>query len=340
MWADAAVLVIGLVHALAAYLYFSRERWAIWPPLAWVALTVGVLVLARFYPVLGYGVFLLSVTTWTKWWLRLRPNLNAAWVAENAHQATGTIIGDIVTLQKMRAFEWHDKRTFDPRWETRTFDLARLQGLDLFVCTWGDPRIAHTMVSFDFGDTEPLCVSIETRREAGEKWTAAAGFMKSYELIAIAATERDLVRSRVNVRGETVRLYRIASEPAVRRRLLARYIAEMNRLSERPRFYNTMSSNCTTEVARLVHEVGHRFPMDWRLLVSGHIASYLYDVDLIDNRASLDIVMQTADIGARSRAADGAADYARRIREGLVDPGTPALVRQRKRANLTDPRAL
>jgi hypothetical protein len=333
--ADGVVAVIGLAHALAAYLYFSRDRIAWLPPLAWVVATVGALVIAARDPWMGYGLFAGMVGLWTLWWVSLQPSRDANWVPENQHQATGTIVGDVLTVQQVRAFDWAEKRNATVRWETRSFDLKRLQGLDLFICTWGDPRIAHTMVSFDFGDEQPLCFSIETRRESGEKWTALAGFMRSYELIVIAGDERDLVRSRVNVRGETVRLYRIASEAEVRRRLLARYMAQMNRLAARPRFYNTVFSNCTTEIGRLVYAAGHRFPLDWRLLVSGYLAGYLYDIGLIDNRASLDQVMRAADITAISKAADRDPAYARRIRLGLVDPGTPADVRRRKREPAT-----
>jgi hypothetical protein len=329
--ADGVVVLTGLAHALAAYLYYSRERVAWLPPLAWLLATGGALVMTASDPWLGYGLFAVIVGLWTLWWLSLRPSRDAAWVPENQYQATGTIVGDLLTVQHVRAFDWTAKRIFAARWETRTYDLARLQALDLFVCTWGDPRIAHTMVSFDFGDEHPLCFSIETRRETGEKWTALAGFMRSYELIMIAGDERDLVRARVNLRGETVRLYRIASEAAVRRRLLARYVAQMNRLAQRPRFYNTVFSNCTTEIGRLVYAAGHRFPLDWRLLVSGYLAGYLYDIGLIGRHASLEDVMRAADIKARSEAADRDPAYSRRIRENLVDPGTPEDVRRRQR---------
>ena len=331
---DMLVVLVGVAHALAAYLYFSRERIALLAPLAWLAATAGSVSLAQANPVFGYGVFATIVAVWTLWWSRMRPAARANWVAENLHQATGTIVGDTLTVRHVRCFNWKTKRDFDAIWETRSFELSKLVGLDLFVCTWGEPRIAHTMVSFDFGDATPLCFSIETRREVGEKWTALAGFMRSYELLMIAGSERDLVRNRVNLRGEVVRLYRIASEPSVQRKLLAHYVAQMNRLAARPRFYNTIFNNCTTEIARLVHATGHRFPLDWRLLVSGYVAEYLYDLRLLDTSKPLATLKAEADITTRSRAADGDPLFARRIRDGLPDPGTPERVRQRERASL------
>lgn len=323
-WLDGLVILIGLAHAFAAYLYFSRAKGGLAWSLAWLAVTAVTVLGAPAEPKLAYGMFLLAVVIWTAWWMRIRAQSNLQWVPENAHQTTGRIVGDIATLKYVRNFDWKTKREFTPRWEDRTYDLRDLEALDVFVCTWGDPRIAHTMISFVFRNAPPLAMTIETRREVGEKWTALAGFMRSYELIFIGADERDVVRNRVNVRGEDVRLYRVASNAEMRRKLFAAYLEQMNALAERPRFYNTIFMNCTTEIARLVRAAGHKFPLDWRILVSGYLAEFLYRLELLDTRMSLPQLQKAADIRERSRAADDDPDYSRRIREGLPDPNAAA----------------
>jgi len=326
-WLDVLVVLIGAAHALAAFVYFARSAGGI-PALAWsaawIAVTLVAVTGAQFDPKLAYGLFLVAVVIWTAWWMRIRAAADLKWVAENAYQTTGKIEGDIATLKYVRNFEWKTKREFTPRWEDRTYDLGKLVALDVFVCTWGDPRIAHTILSFVFEDAPPLAMTIETRREVGEKWTALAGFMKSYEIIFIGADERDVIRNRVNVRGEDVRLYRVASNAEMRRKLFEAYLARMNALAERPRFYNTVFMNCTTEIARLVRAAGHKFPLDWRILVSGYLAEFLYRLELLDNRMPFDTLRAAADIRARSLAADAAQDYWRRIRDGLPDPNVPA----------------
>jgi Domain of unknown function (DUF4105) len=333
IWIDALVAILGLAHALAACLYFSRERHGIIWPIAWLVATIACVVVARAGdPLLGYGVFATVIAAWTLWWQRLRPAKVRNWVPENAYQATGAIVGDALVVKHVRNLEWRTVHDFSDRWEDRSYDLATLQGMDLFVCTWGEPRIAHTMVSFDFSGRPPLCFSIETRREKGERWSALGGFLRAYELVVIVGDERDLVRSRVNLRGEVVRLYRVASTNAIQRKILARYIAQMNRLAARPRFYHAVFNNCTTEVARIVSAAGHRFPLDWRLLVSGYVAEYLYAQKLLDTRSPFVDLQAAADITARARTADADPNFSRRIRAGLSDPGTPADVRQRERA--------
>jgi hypothetical protein len=179
------------------------------------------------------------------------------------------------------------------------------------------------ILSFRFRTVPPLAISIETRREIGERWTALAGFMKSYELIMIAADERDVIRNRAVIRNEDVRLYRLRSSARLRRRLIEHYVAQMNRLARRPRFYNTVFANCSTEVARLIRASGQPFPLDWRVLVSGHIAAYLYDHGLIDTSLSFAALHAAADIGTKTRAARDADDFSDRIRVGLPDPNRP-----------------
>jgi Domain of unknown function (DUF4105) len=322
---DGLVALLGTAHALAAWFYFTREASGGWRwPAAWIAATIGCIVAAQSDAWTGYGLFAFAVALWSLWWLNIRPNGQSNWVPENRHQATAILTATKLTVQHVRNFHWSGKRQYSEQWETRTYDLAKLRGMDLFVCTWGDPRIAHTMVSFDFGEASALCFSIETRREVGEKWTPLAGFMRSYELFVIAGDERDLVRQRINVRSEDVRLYRVYATDEMRRSILANYVAQMNRLATRPRFYNTVFNNCTIEIARIVRAAGHTFPLDWRLLVSGYVGDYLYDLELLDRTRPFAELKSAANIRDKSLAADRATDYSRRIREGLADPQAAA----------------
>ena len=327
---DVLVAFVGLAHAIASWLYFSREKhWWLWS-LGWVLATASCIWAAQTQPVFGYGLFAAMFTVWTVWWTHIRPSATRNWVPENRNQATATIHGGMLTVHNVRNFNWTDKRTFVETWEDRTYELSRLDGLDLFVCTWGDPRIAHIMVSFDFADRPPLCFSIETRREVGERWTPLAGFMRSYELLMLAADERDVVRSRINIRNEDIRLYRVYSTAEMRRRILDRYIAQINRLARRPRFYNTVFANCTIEVALLVHAAGQKFPLDWRLFVSGHVPEFLYDLKLLDQTRPFAELKALADISEKSKTADADPAYSRRIRVGIPDPHAVAQLASRE----------
>ena len=218
-------------------------------------------------------------------------------------------------MHDVRNFAWRSDEDFTQRWETRSYDLRELASVDLIASYWMGPSIAHLIVSFGFGAGVQLAFSIEIRRERGEAWSNWAGFFKVYELITVAADERDVVRVRTGVRGEDVYLYRIATTPAFRRALLTAYIADCNALAKRPRFYHTLSTNCTTQIVRLVRAAGHRLPFNWRMIASGHAPAYLHRTGVLDARVAFARVRAAAAISARARAADGAPDFSARIRE-------------------------
>jgi hypothetical protein len=311
---QALLTIIGILHAAAAYFYFSKERHAARWAAAWLVLTALALWQLPAHPLASGLTFGAFVAAWTWWWESIPALAERNWVPEDARQSTATLAGAHLVVHNLRNFTWNTSRDFVPCWEQRSYDLENLIAVDLFVCTWGDPRIAHLIVSFVFSDTVPLAFSIETRRETGEKWSILAGLMKSYELVMIAADERDVIRVRTNVRHESVQRYRILSTLARRQRMLKCYIEELNEVAAHPRFYNTLYRNCTTEVARLLRETGLSVPPDWRLLVSGYVPEYLYRHRLIATDQPFAQSRPAADIGALARAADADPAFSKLIR--------------------------
>ena len=69
-------------------------------------------------------------------------------------------------------------------------------------------------MSFQFGDNDYIAMSIETRKEVGEQYSAIRGFFRHYELIYMASDERDVVRLRTNYRkGEEIYLFHTPATP-------------------------------------------------------------------------------------------------------------------------------
>jgi uncharacterized protein DUF4105 len=141
---------------------------------------------------------------------------------------------------------------------------------DLAINYWGSPWMAHPIASFQFADAPPICFSIETRKEIGESYSAIGGLFRQFELIYVAAAdERDVIRVRTNFRrGEDVYLYRTTASPEKARERFMDYIAALNELHARPRWYNAVISNCTTSI-RTQRAVADRPPWDWRILLNG-----------------------------------------------------------------------
>ena len=108
-------------------------------------------------------------------------------------------------------------------------------------------------------------------------YSPVADAFKTDALVYLATTERNSVRLRSNVRGEDARLYRLRTSPERIRTLLLQYVAEANALAKRPAFYNSITTNCTTAVAKLIRAAGGTLPFDWRLIADGYLPGYLYD---------------------------------------------------------------
>jgi len=261
------------------------------------------------------------------WWSGFAPSHQRNWIPELARLPEIAREGETITVSNLRNFAWRSETDYDQRWDTRRYDLTKIEGADLFLSYWSGEAIAHLLVSFPFADQPPLTFSIEVRREKGEEWDTLAGFFRSYEMAYVAADERDLVGLRSHARKEDVRLFRLAATPAQARDMLLAYAADINRLAARPRWYNTLTTNCTTVVYHLVGSVapGWKFslPLDPRVLLSGYLPGYLQRIGAVRADIPLAELVRQARIGERARtiSLDDPA-FSAKIREG-VPPGRP-----------------
>jgi hypothetical protein len=261
------------------------------------------------------GLWAVGVLVVSLWWSSLRPSNERDWVPEVERLATAEVRGDTLIVHNVRNFDYRTETDFTPHWDDRTYDLNGIRGLDLFLSHWGAPMIAHTIMSWEFADGQHLAISIETRRERGEEYSALRGFFRQYELYYVVADERDVVRLRTNYRGEVVYLYRLRVDAAVARALLLDYVATLNRLAAKPEFYNALVDNCTTGIRVHAQRIGAAAPWDWRILANGTIDEMLYEHGRIDNSRPFAEVRAASAIDARARAADADPDFSRRIRQ-------------------------
>jgi hypothetical protein len=265
----------------------------------------------------GYAAVILVILVW---WATITPSGDRQWTPDVARAATATIDGDRVVVSNVRNFTWRSDTDFDPVWEQRTYDLSDVANVDLIMSYWAGETIAHTIISFGFTDGARLAFSIETRKEAGEAYSPIAGFFKEYELSIIAADERDVVRVRSNVRGEDVRLYRLRMTPGDARMLLSEYVAMIDDVAQHPRFYNTLTANCTTLVYDMVRAIHPGLPLDPRILLTGYLPEYAYDLGALDLRVPFDTLRNLSRIHDNALRADTDPAFSRKIREGIPSP--------------------
>jgi hypothetical protein len=288
----------------------------------WVAFHLGLLLAlwqGRTVPaLLAFGVVFGVLLVW---WQRIAPTNDRIWADDVAQMTTGTVDGSRVTLHNVRNFDWRSDTDYTQHWETRSYDLDRLNSVDMIMSYWAGPAIAHMLVSFGFDDGAHLVFSVEIRREKTENFSEIGGFFKEFELSIIAADERDVVRVRTNVRGEDDYLYRVRMPVAQMRSLFLAYVDQANGLVRTPRFYNTITVNCTTLVYHMMKRIVGYLPMDYRLLLSGYLPEYVYRVGGLDQRYSLSGLRALGRITDRAKKSDRSDSFSADIRQGI--PGGP-----------------
>jgi hypothetical protein len=244
------------------------------------------------------------------------------WQPEVAMTPYATVNGDLVTIRGVRDFDYRTETDFTPRWETRTYDLRKLDSADIIAVYWAGKAIGHIMISFGFEGKDYLAVSIETRKEKGENYSTLAGFFRQYELYYVVADERDVIRVRTTYRQpqEDVYIYRTRAPLRNIRRVFLDYIQTMNEMHKQARFYNTLTTNCTTTILMHARMNPESPPLSWKILLTGYVPDYLYELGRIDTTKPFAELEKLSHVNARAHAADKDPAFSQRIREGLPRP--------------------
>jgi hypothetical protein len=263
------------------------------------------------------GLFFLLLAGVLIWWLTLAPTNESDWQPDVARLAWADVQGDEVTFHNVRNCDYRTETDYTPHWETRTVRLSQITGVDLAIDYWGSPWIAHPIVSFQFADAPPLCCAIEVRKKVGQSYSAIGGLYRQFELIYIVADERDVIRLRTNYRKEDIYLYRTTISPTQARERFLEYIDSLNALRNKARWYNAITTNCTTSI-RTQHPPNERPPWDWRILLNGKGDELLYERHrIVTGGLPFPELKARSLIDARARAANDAPDFSNLIRAGL-----------------------
>jgi uncharacterized protein DUF4105 len=315
-----AIVLAGVAWGVLA-LWFDGPKSRVLAGTMCVALGfTSLLLAARVRPFLrGLLAAILPVVLIALWWASIAPSNSRDWSPDVARTAQAAFHDSSVTIQNVRNFKYRSETDYDQRWETRAYNLERLRGVDLFLSFWGPTQIAHTIASWDFEDGQHLAISIETRKEKGESYSAVRGFFRQYELYYVVADERDLVGLRTNYRGEQVYLYRIRFSASQARALLIDYLKEVNHLVEHPQWYNALTQNCTTAIRGHAQNIGASGRLDWRLLANGHVDQLLYERGQLDAHGPFEELRARSNITESAKAAGDSPDFSARIRQGLSE---------------------
>jgi hypothetical protein len=310
----ALVVVVPTTIWIALVIYCHVPR----PRLQWLASLAPLVVV-------GLSLLLLPMQPWALaiwfalllgtilWWLSLRPKSDRDWKTPMAVLPQLELDGDVLRVRQFRNFRYTPSGDPLPQYEDRTFDLTKLSSIDYFLAHWSGPVIAHTLVSFGFDDGQFLALSVEARLDRSQAYSPLRGVCRSYELIYVIGDERDIIQLRTNIRRERVYLYRVRMPREVVRQLLVYFLARAVELEKRPEWYNSITSNCTTN---LFYRDRHRVP--WWLMpyifLNGLSARAMYLRGFLDNSLPYKELKSRSDIRERALAAGDTESFSQQIR--------------------------
>lgn len=220
----------------------------------------------------------------------LQPSNDRQWSPDQAVLPTAELDGELVKVHNIRNCTYRTTDEYTVSHYDKTFNLADLQTVDYIVVPFPDmPNVAHTMLSFGFAGRDYLAVSVEIRKEQGESYDPIKGLLRQYEIMYVLGDERDLIGLRSNYRLNDVYVYRAKATPAQGRALFLDVMDRVNHLAAQPEFYNTITNNCTSNIARHInHLAPGTVPYDVRVLLTGNADRLAYDLGLLDTDQSFE----------------------------------------------------
>lgn len=250
--------------------------------------------------------------------LSRHPSNDRDWSPDQSRLPVATFAGDSVRVRNVRDIRYRSTTDYDVAWDDRAYDLRRLESVWFIVVPFsGRKGPAHTFVSFGFDDGQYVAISVEIRKEKCEHFSPLAGVLRNYELTYVVGDERDLIKLRSNHRRDSVYLYRAVATPDKARRLFVSMLRRANNLGERPEFYNTLTSTCTTNIVRHVNEIApKRVPFSYKVLLPAYADELAYQVGLLDTTVPFETLRERAKINQRASRYADSVSFSRLIRSG------------------------
>lgn len=212
------------------------------------------------------------------------PSHERVWEIGQEKHPTVAITGELLTITNFRDFTWHGEFEADVIYQTKTFDLSQIEGVDIVISHfhWFE-GVAHIMFVFNFINDDPLVISVESRREPHEEFSPVWGLLKQFETLYVLGSARDLIGARLSVREERVYRFPTVLTPKESRAFLYSLMTDVNARAGEPRFYNTITENCTNLVTnRLSETTRFTVPQSWRVTMPGFLPVLLFELGLVD----------------------------------------------------------
>ncbi len=220
---------------------------------------------------------------------RRKPSLTRDW-DEDVRVLAGVeaLTNGALRLTGVRNWRYSRDSVASKDYVSADYDPADVVGLWLYEQEIGlAGLIAHTFLVFEFPDSYGparwLGLSVETRREVGETYSLMGGVLRAFEMTHIWANEEDLVTRRVEMLDYPLTRYRVSVPNEHVARIFRQFVDETAALATIPRWYNTLTTNCTSSLIAYVNEVEPgAIPWHISFVLTGRADTYLTRLGYLD----------------------------------------------------------
>jgi len=207
------------------------------------------------------------------------PRNDRAWSEEFARTASAVVQPHgVVVLNNVRDFTYGEGKIRSRAWlaqvPLRPADVRRIWYVQE---PFGSSKaVAHVFISFEFRDGSAYSVSAEARMQHGEHFSIPRGMLNQYELTYSWGTERDFLTRRILYLKHPVYMYPMKVTPKQAGAVFLAMVAKTNELAAEPRFYNTLTDNCASSLARTVDKFAPgAVPFDIAWVLPGYSDDFL-----------------------------------------------------------------
>lgn len=219
------------------------------------------------------------------------PSHDRDWYEYHGRIADTAISSTTVTLYNVRDWNHSTTDVLDRTWHDQVnIQLTDVESVWLGISRLGEIEASgHTFLSFELRDGQVYTLSIEARREVGEQYSTFKGIFNQYELWYGWGTERDFLSASLFLLDRPLEYHRLTLTPKEAQAVLVAVARETSAISDNPRFYNTLSANCTNLLAKAVNaSYPDRLPYNISWNLPGKSLSYLHEENLVDQTISIE----------------------------------------------------
>ncbi len=248
-----------------------------------------------------------------------QPSHNRSWEKESSIMPEVTITNDTVTIKNVRDFTYSTSSITNYGYTERTIPISDIEKVYFIIEPFSSWKaVGHTFLTFDIKGQEPIAFSVEARREDDESYSAVKGLFNTYETWYVWGNETDLITRRGLYLDHPLHMYQldIAQEGAQK---LFKGLAEKTiDISSNPKFYNSLLTNCTNELAKISNFVTPgKVPFHYSLFLTGYSDEYLYKLGLIKNSLPFTELESNNYITDVVKEFHSSEDFSNKLRESL-----------------------